>query len=99
MLNHYEYHRELTTKSGMLKNLTEICEDNGRNIFEFVPLTFIINLSDRNWEYDLYNFMEYFCKNNPKPMSNDKKKIEIKKKNKTIFLDKNFRLGNSFVNI
>ena len=28
MLNHFEYHRELTTKSGMLKNLTEICEEN-----------------------------------------------------------------------
>ncbi len=40
MLNHYEYHRELTTKSGMLKNLTEISEENGRNIFDFVPLTF-----------------------------------------------------------
>ena len=32
MVNHFEFHREITSKSGLLKNLKEICTENGLNL-------------------------------------------------------------------
>ena len=48
MVNHFEFHREITSKSGLLKNLKEICTENGLNLFDITPITFHINLIDKN---------------------------------------------------
>ena len=62
MVNHFEFHREITSKSGLLKKLKEICTENGLNLFDITPITFHINLIDKNWEMELQQFLEFFIK-------------------------------------
>ena len=50
LLNHFEFHREITTKSGIIKNLTSFCEYSRMNVFDITPLTFLLNLDDKNCE-------------------------------------------------
>jgi hypothetical protein len=48
-LNHLEYHIELSNKEMLLKNLTDYCEANKKNVFEIMPLTFTLNVKDPNF--------------------------------------------------
>jgi hypothetical protein len=87
-VNHFEFHRELTTKSGLLRNLREFCEESNKNYQDYTPLTFTLNLKEKGWESDLYNFLEFFLKYQPAKFFTGKKHIEIKKKYKRVEFDK-----------
>eukprot|EP00825_Cyclidium_porcatum_P044004 TRINITY_DN6355_c0_g2_i2.p1 TRINITY_DN6355_c0_g2~~TRINITY_DN6355_c0_g2_i2.p1 ORF type:complete len:1019 (+),score=216.06 TRINITY_DN6355_c0_g2_i2:1004-4060(+) len=89
IVNHFEFHREITMKSGLIKNLSLIAEDQKKNLFEITPTTFLINFLDNNWEYELQTFLEFFLKYQPKKLQTNKTKIEIKKKFKVISADRN----------
>lgn len=44
LVNHFEFHREISTKSGLVKNISRYVS----NPFEITPLTFIINMENSN---------------------------------------------------
>lgn len=53
LVNHFEFHNELTNKSDMLRNLVEYCEENQTNAFDLTPATFFINFTSKTWDNDL----------------------------------------------
>lgn len=91
IVNHFEFHREITMKSGLLKNLQQFSAEIKMNIFEITPTTFLINLLDTNWDYEVQRFLEFFLKYQPKVLQNGKQKLDFKKKMKSIGLDRNFK--------
>ena len=42
--NHFEYHREVSNKMRIVRNMINYCEMNKLNAFNYVPLTYIIDL-------------------------------------------------------
>ena len=66
VVNHFEQHKEISTKSGLIKNLQIYCETNKLNLFDITPVTFLIDLQDDNCEAQLGKFVSFFLKNNPK---------------------------------
>ena len=44
VVNHFEGHIELSTKERLLKNLHVYCELNKLNVFEIVPVSFVISI-------------------------------------------------------
>lgn len=45
-VNHFEGHKEITTKNLLIKNLKIYCETNKINMFSITPVTFVIDLDD-----------------------------------------------------
>ena len=58
--NHLEYHREITTKSGLVRNL----QLYNPNAFEITPITYVINLDSHN-DPEFQWFLNFFLANNP----------------------------------
>jgi hypothetical protein len=75
VLNHFEFHNELSNKEYLLSNLTEYCEHTKKNVFEIVPLTFVLNLSDSQFDHNLNAFLKFFDANIPLHMKNDNRKV------------------------
>lgn len=46
MVNHFEHHREISNKQYLIKNLTYFLESNKMNVFDYTPLTFVLDLDD-----------------------------------------------------
>ena len=59
-VNHFEFHKEISTKIGLVKNLQQYCELNKINLFDLTPATFIIDLDDKYVEYDVQEFVKFF---------------------------------------
>jgi hypothetical protein len=58
LVNHYEFHREISTKSGLVKNICRLIS----NPFEITPLTYLINL-DNNCDPEFQWFLNFFITN------------------------------------
>jgi len=56
MVNHFEGHEEITTKDMLFKNLLAYCELNKMNAFDFVPLTFTLDLDSPTYASDFEKF-------------------------------------------
>lgn len=63
LLNHFEFHKELTCKYTLIKNLKLYCESNKINLFSITPLTFLIDLDDENCYQSIRRFCKFFYKN------------------------------------
>lgn len=44
----------------MFKNLVSYCENKKVNAFEYVPLTFLLEVDSGNYAYELEKFTTYF---------------------------------------
>lgn len=44
----------------MFKNYLAHCETKKLNVFDYVPLTFVIEVDSINYAYDLEKFIQYF---------------------------------------
>lgn len=56
-------------------NLTQHCLRHNLNVFEYTPLTFIIDFEDENCDYNLGQFLktyEYFTPQSLRKMNNSK---------------------------
>ena len=53
MVNHYEFHSEITNKLNMFTNMIIYCENNNLNVLNYLPLTIII-------EYERIGFITQF---------------------------------------
>ncbi|EAR86536.2 tubulin-tyrosine ligase family protein (macronuclear) [Tetrahymena thermophila SB210] len=79
LVNHLEFHKELTCKYTLIKNLKPYCEQNKINMFTLTPLTFLIDLDDENCDSSLKRFAKFFYKHMPKNSSVLKKPENPKK--------------------
>ena len=102
MVNHFEFHDEITTKDKLYKNLLEYSHKNKVDVLDFVPLTFILNFDSEigKSEYDkfinCYNILKAMT-DEFKETENDTNKIFIKINSKlqSISLSDNKRSSNS----
>ena len=53
MVNHFEYHNEITNKLNMFRNMMIYCENKNLNVLNYLPLTILI-------EYDMVGFIRQF---------------------------------------
>jgi hypothetical protein len=65
-LNHYEHHYELSNKEYLFKNVVEYCENHRINAFEFLPITFVLNLTDPTYDASQAFFLHFHHSHNPK---------------------------------
>lgn len=56
MVNHFEFHPEITTKDLLFRNLLAYSELNKINIFDFIPLTFVVDVDSHTYSPDLEKF-------------------------------------------
>jgi len=60
-----------------LRNLSEYCEANKRNVFEIVPATFVLNLKDNLFQNSLYSFLRFFELNMPVELKAENRKLWV----------------------
>ena len=83
LVNHFEFHNELSNKRNIFLNLLKYCEINNINLFSFYPLTIIFPLNNDNFNIAVEDFKNcYFDLPNL---------IEDPEKKNANFLDKNYR--------
>ena len=47
MVNHIPHHEEITMKDSMFKNLSAYCRENKLDVFNYVPLTFVLQYNNK----------------------------------------------------
>jgi hypothetical protein len=48
LVNHFECHSQLTEKSKLFKNLTDFAIKHKENVFDYMPLTFYVEIDISN---------------------------------------------------
>lgn len=56
MVNHFEFHAEITTKDNLFKNFLAFAELNNFNAFDYIPLTFALDLDAPTYSADFEKF-------------------------------------------
>ena len=88
MTTHYEFHRQLSNKLKMFKNLMIFCEDNNIDLFKIVPLTILIEYEGPGFLHQFSSFTYIF--NNINDMLGDPgKQKENKRKYRNFFYIEN----------
>lgn len=59
-MNHLERHDVLTTKDLLYLNMYKFCESQKVNVFKFMPIQFILDLSVKNFVFEVDRFCQYF---------------------------------------
>jgi len=68
IVNHFENHKEISTKNLLIKNLSLYCELNKVNLFDLTPTTFLFDMDDEvNFDTDMQRFAKFFIKHHPEP--------------------------------
>ena len=80
MLNHLEYHQELSNKEYLFRNLIEHCELSKVNAFEFLPPTFVLNTHDAAFDSQQANFLAFYYAHAPDPPAKQKTALQIRKR-------------------
>ena len=60
LVNHFEFHSELTNKANTFINLLKYCELNEIDLFTFYPLTIILNFTQDNLTSQIEGFKKCF---------------------------------------
>lgn len=60
LVNHIANHEEITMKDNMFKNLSSYCQRNGLDVFNYVPLTFVLEYDSDKLCGDLTIFSHIF---------------------------------------
>lgn len=60
-VNHFEYHSALSNKAKMFMNMMKYCEETRRNVFNYLPLTFILTTTeDIEFSNNISNFKKVY---------------------------------------
>ena len=100
MFNHFEFHAEITTKDGIFKNMLNYALRNKLSLFDYVPLTFVINLDGESEspDYDkfaaCYNILDSAVKSTAEGEEYDKVFKQISTKLQNISFSKCARSSN-----
>lgn len=62
MTNHFEKHHCLSTKDNLFLNLNRLCEQTKQNVFDFMPVQFVVDFSQNTFANETERFV-YFFKN------------------------------------
>ncbi|CAD8109961.1 unnamed protein product [Paramecium primaurelia] len=65
VVNHFEFHQEISQKSNLFRNLSQYCEENQLDILSFVPLTFVLDFTNEKADVYLLQFLQYYENNAP----------------------------------
>jgi hypothetical protein len=57
MVNHFEYHHEITTKDSLFKNLLASAQLHKLNVFDYLPLTFVLDVDAQTYNPDFEKFV------------------------------------------
>lgn len=68
LVNHFEFHKEISSKAGLIKNLSFYCEQNKMNLFDITPITFVLDMNKEDFEQTLSTFINFFHRNMPAEM-------------------------------
>ncbi|CAD8142867.1 unnamed protein product [Paramecium octaurelia] len=79
LVNHFEHHKEISNKSYLIKNLSQYCEKHKLNVFDYTPLTFVIDFSDENCDYNITQFLKTYEQFAPKKPSS-KQMLDVKRR-------------------
>lgn len=60
VVNHFEFQHEITTKDLLFKNLLAYAELNKINVFDHVPLTFVLNVDSPTYGSDFSKFAKSY---------------------------------------
>ena len=60
MINHFEFHPEITTKDLLFKNVLAYAELNKINVFDHLPLTFVIDVDSHTYTADFSKFINCY---------------------------------------
>ena len=60
LMNHYEFHSQLSNKLKMFQNLLIYCEENKYDLFAFVPLTILIEYQSSSFLHQFSSFSYIF---------------------------------------
>jgi hypothetical protein len=60
ILNHFEYHSEISNKFSLFRNLSSHCEANDIELTQIVPATFVIDLKSKKLNSQLNTFVHFF---------------------------------------
>lgn len=89
LVNHFEFHKEISSKAGLIKNLSYYCEQNKTNLFDITPITFIFDLNKEDCDQTIQNFINFYHKNMPnemqKPENQRKNILDIPKRTRHFF--------------
>ncbi len=82
MINHFEYHSELSLKSKLFENMKTYCQHHHININEIIPTSFILDLESEQLDLTLKSFLKTFykCSKDYENLSDKQKKKKIKNK-------------------
>jgi len=107
MINHFEHHHEITTKDLLFRNLLLHLDHSKKNVFNYVPVTFLLDMDSEDFFTDLERFI--YCYNTIKntnslkainqklagfPVLKDKKALT---QHKYKLLDSHFAGGNIWI--
>jgi hypothetical protein len=53
IVNHFEYHSQLSNKLNLFINMVKYCESKGLDVFQYLPMTILV-------QYDAYNYVRQF---------------------------------------
>ena len=93
IINHFEFHNEISNKKNLFVNLIRYCEYNRLNLFSFYPLTIIIDFKKNYFNEQIEGFKQIF--NDIPSFVEDINKSNENKKNYNDYFTINFikRLG------
>lgn len=67
LVNHFEGHKELSSKTRLLKNLSNICRREQIYLHDIVPITFIVDYQSDSFESDMEDFLSFFVRASSAP--------------------------------
>lgn len=50
MVNHWEFHKELSTKNMLFINMHNYCQKHRIKLYNIIPLTFFYNMKEEEFE-------------------------------------------------
>ena len=60
MVNHFECHHEITTKDYLFKNMFAYADTKKTNVFDYVPLTFVLDVDSETYYTDFERFVHCY---------------------------------------
>ena len=60
LINHIENHRIITTKDNLFENIVAHCEAKKINVFQHLPVTFVLQLDSFYFSSEIEKFSSYF---------------------------------------
>ena len=88
MVNHFERHEQLTAKDHLFQNMLRLCENNKLNVFDYMPIQFVFDFYNINFQSEIERFTQYFnCLAKVDPKSED----PISRINESINSSRQFR--------